>query len=328
MDFLSRVGYECWRLLQEMAPSLWLGFLVAGLLALVLPRALVKRHLARPGWGSILKASLLGSPMPLCSCGVVPVAAELKKLGASPGAVAAFLVSTPQTGVENVLVCLALLGPVFAVASPLVAVLSGLVVGFLVQAVSTPAPTAEVVAGNEATPPPASRAQVFLRTVFRTLPRDLAWPLLVGLLVSGCIAALVPPGYFQTLGGDGWVAKLVILVVSVPMYVCSAASIPVAASLLAAGLSPGAALVFLMAGPATNGATLAALVNFFGRKGAAVFLAALVGCVLAFAQILDVVSVRVGERAVPHHHHDHPGTAEAVLAAGLVVMLVSAKLRK
>lgn len=326
MDFFPRIGSESWRLLQEMAPSLWLGFLVAGLLAVVLPRALVKRHLARPGWGSIFKASLLGSPMPLCSCGVVPVAAELKKLGASPGAVAAFLVSTPQTGVENVLVCLALLGPVFAIASPLVAVLSGLVVGFLVQAVSSPPGPVAAPMGDSPTTTP-SRTTVFLRTVFRTLPRDLAWPLLVGLLVSGCIAALVPPGYFQTLGGNGWVAKLVILVVSVPMYVCSAASIPVAASLLAAGLSPGAALVFLMAGPATNGATLAALVNFFGRKGAAVFLAALVGCVLVFAQILDVVSVRVGVTSIPHQH-DHPGLAQAVLAVGLVVMLVSAKLRK
>lgn len=326
MHFVAEVLSESWRLLQEMAPSLWGGFLAAGLIAVLLPRAWVIRHLAQPGWLSILKSSALGSPMPLCSCGVVPVAAELRRLGASPGAVAAFLVSTPQTGAENILVCLALLGPAFAVASPLAALSSGLLVGLLVQFVVRrhPAPPLAEPPPETRLPPP--RHVVFARTAFRVLPRDLAWPLLAGLLVAGAISALVPRDALSAHGGAGFHAKILVLLISVPMYVCSAASIPVAASLIAAGLSPGAALVFLMAGPATNAATIAVLGKILGRPATIAYLAGLTLFTLLFAQGFDVLVQRGGFASTGHACHAELSWWHPVLAVGILLLTAGGKL--
>jgi uncharacterized protein len=326
MNLLASALSESWRLLQEMAPSLWIGFLAAGLMAVILPRAWVIRHLAQPGWLSILKSSALGSPMPLCSCGVVPVAAELRKLGASPGAVAAFLVSTPQTGVENILVCFALLGPAFAMASPVAALASGFLVGLVVQAVTRryPSPLASEAPPEIRQAPP--RHVVFARTALRVLPRDLAWPLLAGLLVAGAISSLVPRDTLGAFGGSGLIAKLLVLAISVPLYVCSAASIPVAASLIAAGLSPGAALVFLMAGPATNAATIAVLGRILGRPATAAYLAGLALFTVLFSQGFDLVVERGGFTATGLACHAELSWWHPVLAVGLLLLTAGGKL--
>jgi uncharacterized membrane protein YraQ (UPF0718 family) len=325
MDLFARWALACWALLVEMAPSLWLGFLAAGALGVLLPRAFIQRHLARPGVGSVFKAALLGSPMPLCSCGVMPVANQLRRLGASTGAVSAFLVSTPQTGVENMLVCLALLGPAFAVASPVIAIVSGLLVGLWVQAVggrtASPADAAAVDSPGDA---PPSRLRVFARIALVVLPRDLALPLAFGVAVAGVIAIWVPPASFVEWGG-GWPARLAVLAASVPMYVCSAASIPVAASLIGAGLTPGVALIFLVAGPAVNAAAFAALGKVLGLRGAVAHLIGLIACVLAASVLLDLWLVRPGEPYAVPPCHAHASPLANLAAVGLILMMARAR---
>ena len=212
----------------------------------------------------VIKASLLGVPLPLCSCGVIPVAASLRRHGASRGATTAFLLSTPQTGVDSIVVTYSLMGGLFALIRPVVAFITGLVGGWLVDAlagqdygnatgVNPSAPCA-----GECCALSVRRQNRLVRALhygFVTLPRDIGKALVVGLIISGVIAAFVPDDFFAGVFGTGLVGMLIMMAVGMPLYVCATGSVPVAAALMMKGVSPGAALVFLMTGPATNAAT-------------------------------------------------------------------------
>jgi uncharacterized membrane protein YraQ (UPF0718 family) len=318
-----------WLALVQMAPYLLLGFAVAGVMSVLLPTAWVARHLGgRTGWG-IVKASLFGIPLPLCSCGVIPVAAQLRRSGASRGAMAAFLMSTPQTGVDSWLVTYGLLGPIFAIFRPLAALVSGVACGWLVQWADRHVPPD--------LPPPVPHASSarspawrrMLKHGFVLLPSDLSRPLLVGLLVSGGINLWVPPDFFSAALGSGSVGPLVsilaMIAIGVPLYVCSTASVPIGAALLAAGIPPGAVLAFLITGPATNAATIVALVSMLGRRSATIYLASLVITAIAAGLVLDrimpgsaVAAIREACRhgdAIPPVHHFF-----AVTLLGLLVL--------
>ncbi len=301
MTWTVTLAHEFWTLLGEMAPWLVFGFLVAGILAVLLRPETIERHLGGKGLVPPLKAAAFGVPLPLCSCGVIPVAASLRRHGASRGATAAFLLSTPQTGVDSILVTFSLLGPVFAVMRPVVAFLSGVIGGVVVDLLgderSEPddaAVPAEDPAGEECTdsccatgesPRPAWRR--ILEYGFVTLPADLARPLLLGILVAGLIGVLVPEDLFAGALGHGIVPMLLMMVVGIPIYVCATGSVPVAAALIAKGVCPGAALVFLMTGPATNSATIATVWKILGRRAAIAYLAVVALTALASGMLLD-----------------------------------------
>ena len=289
MDFIT----ELWQIITEMAPYLLFGFLVAGILSVVIRPESIERHLGGKGFWPVFKASIFGVPLPLCSCGVIPVSASLKRHGASRGAFVGFLISTPQTGVDSIMVTLSLLGPVFAVFRPVFALASGVIGGLVV---GTGAPDRETEAGTAAScTAPCCRKEEKNRIVqilqygFVILPRDIGKSLILGLLIAAVISVLIPDDYFSGYLGSGLPGMIVMMLIGIPVYVCATASIPVAAVLVAKGISPGAALVFLMTGPATNAANLTMIYRLTSRKTLIKYLLTISLSALAFGLFFDYV---------------------------------------
>jgi uncharacterized membrane protein YraQ (UPF0718 family)/copper chaperone CopZ len=340
---------DFWSVLGEMSPYLLLGFAAAGVLSVFISPRTVERHLGGEGWLASLKASAFGVPLPLCSCGVIPVSASLRRHGAGKGPTTAFLISTPQTGVDSILVTYSLLGGVFAVFRPLVALVSGLIGGALVSWVTrrdarngeeTCCGHGQGHAENHAHDETCSaddqdcdgedhgdhEAGGFFSRVmhaakygFFDLPQDIGKALLVGLVISAAITTFVPEDFFAPFLGGGILAMLVMMAVGIPMYVCATASVPVAASLIARGVSPGAALVFLMTGPATNAATIATIWRVMGRKTALVYVLTVAVCALLAGLGLDAF---YASAHVAHGGH-HMGMTPAWLRHGSAIVLLA-----
>lgn len=290
MSFLN----SFWGILAEMSPYLLLGFLVAGILFVWVPQNLVARSMGRPGMGSVIKAALLGIPLPLCSCGVIPVAASLRRRGATRGATASFLLSTPQTGVDSILVTYSLLGGVFAVFRPLAALITGVVGGALIHAIDEPEAVDED--GIAQTNPERAtgdrlrdKVTQMMRYGFETLPSDIGKELVLGLILAALITVLVPDDFFAAFLGNHALTMLAMLALGLPMYVCATGSVPIAAALIAKGVSPGAALVFLMTGPATNAAAITTMWRVLGRKSSFAYLAVVAITALASGFALDAL---------------------------------------
>ncbi len=305
---LGRILAETWNVAAVMSPYLLLGFLAAGALFVLIPRSWVVTHLGGRGWRPSLKAALFGVPLPLCSCGVIPVTASLRQHGAGRGPTAAFLMSTPQTGVDSIVATYGLLGPVFALVRPLVAFLSGALCGVLVDHWApdrSPLPPAADEPAAAAIRAPAWKRMA--RFGLLTLPGDLRRPLLLGLLISGLLGALVPPQFLAGRFDSPWLQMLAMLLLGIPLYVCSTASIPIAIGLMHSGISAGAALVFLITGPATNAAALTTLWRILGRRAARIYLAVLAGTALLAGALLDRWVLPDNGAHVCHH-----GFGEAV----------------
>ncbi|HEY7745689.1 MAG TPA: SO_0444 family Cu/Zn efflux transporter [Desulfuromonadales bacterium] len=340
-DAILGILTECWKILLESSPYMLFGFFAAGLLKAVLPEEAVARHLGRSSAGAVLKASLFGLPIPLCSCGVIPAAVGLRKQGASKGAAAAFLVSTPESGVDSIAITWALLDPVMTVVRPLSAFLTATVTGLLINRLpEAPAPVVPVEAPTDgcgctggscggptapAKPPLGQRLRNGISYAFGELLADIGRWLLLGILVAGVLAWWLPDDFFvRHLGGE-FSSLLIMLVVGIPLYICASASTPVAAAMVLKGLSPGAALVFLLAGPATNAATITVVTRFWGRRDTVVYLAAIAGCSLFFGWLLNRFYAWSGidiSRWVTHFQHEDPSiwtVSAAVVLLGLII---------
>jgi len=293
---------ECWEILVESAPYVLFGFFAAGLLKALIPEEVVVRHLGENSFKSVFKASLFGIPLPLCSCGVIPAAIGLRKQGASKGASAAFLVSVPETGVDSIAITWALLDPIMTLVRPLSAFLTATVTGLLINLL--PEETAKAAAPNTgdcgcssscggdqseqpAKPPLLQRVRAGLAYAFGDLLGDIGKWLLVGIAVAGVISYLVPDDFFIRYLGSEFTSLLIMLVVGIPLYICASASTPIAAALALKGLSPGAALVFLLAGPATNAATLTVVGRYFGQATTAIYLASIAICSLLLGYLVN-----------------------------------------
>ena len=247
----------------EMAPYLILGFLISGFLYIFTSKEMITKNVGTPGFMSVLKAAILGVPMPLCSCGVIPVSTSMYKRGATKGATLSFLISTPQTGVDSILLTLNQMGPQFAIIRPMVALITGVIGGLFGDLIGdTDYQTkAKVDHDHE-----SKNIKDGLKHAFVTLPQDIINPLIKGIIISGLIAVLLPNDFFASYNLTGISAMIVIAIASVPIYVCATASVPIAMMLISKGLEPGAAFVFLMAGPATNAATISVIMNSLGKK--------------------------------------------------------------
>ncbi len=270
-----------WSVLLELAPWLLLGALIGGILHVVVPDSFLRNQLT--GRGSVLKAVALGVPLPLCSCGVIPVGLQLKKSGASTGSVVAFLTSTPQTGADSILVSASMLGWPFAIFKVISAAVTGLLGGWIADLKnvdeSIALPQAEEISPSS---PPANshhtagKLREIVTHSLELIQSIWGW-LVVGVLVSAAITTLVPETALTGLGTGGTLAAMgVALGISLPLYVCATASVPIAAALVAGGLPTGAAMVFLMAGPATNAATLGAVSRTLGRRPLVIYLVTII----------------------------------------------------
>lgn len=300
MDWILAFASASWAVFGAMAPYLLLGFAVAGLLSVVISPEWVERHLGGNGLGQVFKASLFGVPLPLCSCGVIPVAASLRRHGASKGATTAFLLSTPQTGVDSIAVTFGLLGPFLAVVRPVAALITGVFGGGLVQAfngdgVKVDGDNKDDLVGSSCSSDccdddkPKNQPKIVeaLHYGLVVLPRDIGKALILGVAISGLIAAFIAPQALESYLGGGLWPMLAAMVIGIPLYVCATASTPIALGLIHAGLSPGAALVFLISGPATNSAALTTLWKVLGRRAALLYLLTVAVASLATGLAVD-----------------------------------------
>jgi uncharacterized membrane protein YraQ (UPF0718 family)/copper chaperone CopZ len=308
--------WAAWDVLVQLAPWMLLGTLIAGLMHVLLPAGFIHRRLRGPT--GVLQAVAIGVPLPLCSCGVIPAGLGLKKDGASDGACIGFLISTPQTGVDSILVSGSFLGWPFALFKVLVAAVTGIIGGWLVDALPGHR-------NGDAESPPADAAanrRRGLRELFAhglDIIRSVWLWLVFGVLISAAINVFIPPTYLSGLGSLGILpSALAALAISIPLYVCATASVPIAAALVAGGLPTGAALVFLIAGPATNVATIGAVYRRFGGRVLAVYLGTIIaGSVLGAVAFEAFLSGTVLQATAAHDHHTHPWWAQA---GGLVLL--------
>jgi len=328
---VSQYLNELWQVLLDLSPALLAGLLLAGVLKVFLPHGLVRTHLSRPNLGSVIRAALIGVPMPLCSCGVVPTAIGLRNQGASQGATTSFLISTPQTGVDSVLVSAAFLGWPFALFKVAAAFATGIFGGLLVNRFSRPDAEADASAeqGEDEEAAAGGRLNAVLRyAVFDLLAAIDLW-LLGGILVAAAISTAVPPDYFVGAAwSQGLVGMLIVLAVALPLYVCTTGSVPIAASLIASGMPAGSALVFLMAGPATNVATIGAVYRRLGLRVLSLYLGTVVVSSIGLGLAFDFVLGDITTASLAHEHAEASWWqgASALLLIALLLFLSGRRL--
>ena len=281
---------EIIHLINEMSPYLLLGFLFAGLLHSFVPSKLYHRYLSKPTFGSVVNAALLGIPLPLCSCGVIPTAMSLRREGASKGATTSFLIATPQTGIDSILATFSLMGLGFAIIRPTAALITGVCGGLLVNRLVREDDVKEDVSAS-CQVESGNRIWRVLKYAYYDMLRDIGLRLLIGLVVAALIQVAVPDEFFLSFGSQPLLHMLVILIIAVPMYICSTGSIPVAAALMMKGLSPGAALVMLMAGPAVNLASILVVHKSMGRRFTSIYLMTIVGFAVLFGLLLNATGI-------------------------------------
>ncbi|OGQ84607.1 MAG: hypothetical protein A2289_14930 [Deltaproteobacteria bacterium RIFOXYA12_FULL_58_15] len=319
---VTEFAAELWKITLDLAAPLLLGLLIAGLLHVWLPRAWIERQLSRRTFGSVVRAVLVGVPMPLCSCGVVPTAIALRRQGASNGATTAFLISTPQTGVDSILVSASFLGWPFAIFKVIAAAVTGLMGGALANATDTQVAVDGGALAIGDAPRSRSLVEAVRYAIFELLAMIDRW-LIVGVVVAAVLSVALPADFFADQEWTrGLLGMLLVLAVALPLYVCTTSSVPIAASLIAAGMPLGSALVFLMAGPATNLATMGAVYRGLGGKILAIYL----GTVSVMSMVLGIgFEFVLADVAPPAHVHVHGGhwwsTVSAVLLIGLVAAL-------
>ncbi len=326
LEWLTAISVNFWAVLGEMAPYLLFGFLVAGVLSVLISPQTIERYLGGRGLWPVIKASAFGVPLPLCSCGVIPVAASMRRHGASKGATTAFLISTPQTGVDSIMATLSLLGPIFAIYRPFAALIGGVLGGAIVSATGNNNAGSEADSSEKcndaccATGPNRSRTYRALSYGFMALPRDIGRTLLVGLALAALISAAVPEGYFSNVVPPGPLQILVLMLVGIPVYICATASIPVAAGLILAGVSPGAAFALLMTGPATNAATVATIWKVLGKRTCLIYLAVMMAAAFVGGLVLDQI-VTAQEVSMAMQHGWMPDLVKTVSAIALLAVL-------
>ncbi len=327
MDEILHILEQVWDLLNEMSPYLLLGFLLAGLMHAFVPGSLYSRYLAKGNFRSVLYAALFGIPLPLCSCGVIPTAMSLRREGASKGAAVSFLIATPQTGVDSIIATFSLMGLPFAIVRPIAALLTAVFGGHMVNLATRRedgtcqaegASSGE--AGNSCVPgecgtsgesgksaePDSScgchchcgahnheahgfRAKLreALSYAFVEMMEDIGKWLVIGLVVAGLITILVPDSFFAIFQGNTFLSMLLVLCIAVPMYICATGSIPIAVALMMKGLTPGSALVLLMAGPACNMASILVINKVLGRRTLLTYLASIITGSILFGVCID-----------------------------------------
>ena len=315
-------------IITEMAPYLLLGFLFAGLLHAFIPARFYGKYLSKNNLGSVVYATLLGIPLPLCSCGVIPTAMSLRKEGASKGATVSFLIATPQTGMDSILATYGLMGLPFAVIRPVAALVTALFGGALTTLFNKDGEQCDTAAQV----PAAEKESFFLklkealRYAYVDMMQDIGRWLVLGLIVAALIAAFVPQEWFTVFEGNTWASMLLVLCISIPMYICATGSIPIAVALMLKGLTPGAALVLLMAGPACNLASILVVRKVMGRKALAFYLGSIVLSAVAFGYLVDYLQfngvVNFLGQLVEEDACCHAGPSILSIISGVILVLL------
>ncbi len=335
-DYLQAYFTALVNLTLEMAPYLLLGFLIAGVLHVYFPAHKVNRFMGKPNLKSVINAALLGIPLPLCSCGVLPTGMSFYRNGAAKGPTHSFLISTPQTGVDSILATYSMLGLPMAIIRPVIALVSGVFGGMLTNALDKDGKAYERIAtGNTAGVSEKGNSIVrMLRYSFVTFLQDISKWLTIGLLLAALMAVLIPDDFFSQTFSNEYLSMALILPASALLYVCATGSIPMAAVLIAKGLSPGAVIVFLMAGPATSAASMAVVGNVMGRKALATYLFSIITAAVFFGVIVNEFLPRewfVISGSHAHHYHENhllPYWLSVASGIALTALLLNATLAR
>lgn len=308
MDMLTDFFREIFYFFNESAIYILFGFLVAGLLKIALPTEKVFKYLGKRETKSVIRASLLGIPIPLCSCAVLPTAMSLKKQGASKGATLSFLISTPETGVDSISITYALIDPLMTVFRPVSALITAMTAGIAANIIDkkpskdtlqmvqdTGCACSDTCGDNESHgKQKRGRLGELFHYAFVDLLNDIMGWLVLGIVIAALISVLLPDNFFESYIGSGPFSMVIMLLVGIPIYMCAASSTPVAAALILKGLNPGAALVFLLTGPATNIGTTAAVGKFLGKKMMVVYLGTIIIVSILLGLILNEIYDALG----------------------------------
>jgi len=310
----------------EMAPYIMLGMLFIILLNFFFSKRWVLRHIGKDNLSSVIKASLFGIPLPLCSCGVVPTAIFLDKNGASKSSSVSFLISTPQTGIDSIFATYGMMGPVFAVFRPFAALVMGVVGGLAVKVFNKPEKKkfdpkninfnvinnqSEQSEQEEEKLTVKEKIKKSFRYDFVEFMDTIAFRFIIGVVISGLIAYFLPDDFFGSLGltSNLW-AMLLMIAIGIPMYICATASIPIAVVLIMKGFSPGVAFVFLAAGPVVNAASIAIVVSALGRRVTTIYILSIIVLSIVMGYVLDYfyeifeINPLAGIAHI-HEHHNH-----------------------
>ena len=341
MEYLIEVIEKSWELLVASSIYILFGIFIGGLLKVFISPGSVAKHLGTGRVMSVIKAALFGMPMPLCSCGVLPAAASLRKQGANRGATASFLISTPESGVDSMAITYALLGPVMMIARPLAGMVTAIFAGVLENLIEKPEEDENTLTpnlsctvdgccdGTDCSEEQHKSHHTFseklssgMKYSFGELWGDLAGWFFIGIIISGVITALIPDDVLTTYLGGGLTSMLLMLVIGIPMYICATGSTPIAAALILKGVSPGAALVFLMAGPATNITSLAVVTGILGKRATVIYLASIAVFAVLSGLLLDFAYGYFGFSVVAMIGHNHGMVPDLLKYAGVAVLMV------
>ncbi len=329
MNYIIGFLSAFFNLLTEMAPWLLIGFFFAGLLHVYMPKEKITRFMGKNNLRSVINAAILGIPLPLCSCGVIPTGIAFHKEGASKGATVSFLISTPQTGVDSILVTYSMLGLPFAFVRPVVAFFSGIFGGGITnlidrknQAVQSERVNAraELYEGGK-----TGRIKSMFRYAFYEFLMDIAKWLIIGLAIAALIEMLLPDDFFTMYIGNEFLSMGIVLLAAIPVYVCATGSVPIAAVLMMKGLSPGAALVFLMAGPATNTATMAVIGKAIDKRTLVVYLTTIIISAFFFGSITNLLPrewFAFAQQSLGHDHAHHIFPTWVNTVSGIILILL------
>lgn len=318
-EYTSNYLNALWELTLEMSPYLLLGFLFAGILYVYFPKEKVTRYLGKNNFKSALNASLIGIPLPLCSCGVIPTGISFYKNGASKGSSVSFLISTPQTGVDSILATYALLGLPLAIIRPFIALVTGVLGGLVTNSIEKHeiANTPKLPENQHSLRKSDNKVKTMLHYAFVEFLQDISKWLVIGLLLAALMAVLIPDDFFTNYMANEYLSMILVLAASIPLYVCATGSVPIAAVLLMKGLSPGAAIVFLMAGPATNAATMTVIGKVMGKRTLFSYMVSIIGGALVFGILVNELLPR--EWFTDHMVHIRDGHGSHLIPQWLAV---------
>ncbi|MCI5126228.1 MAG: permease [Candidatus Electrothrix sp. AR5] len=358
MSFLYDALSSSWNLLNQSAVYMLFGLLIGGLLKEYLSPTYVANHLGSGRFSSVFKAALLGIPIPLCSCGVLPAAATLKKQGANNGAVTAFLISTPESGIDSISITWALLDPIMTIARPVSAFVSAAVAGIAENLFSFSGPTVSPDLEGQSNAPAQGASscgcgcsgeqqqEVLSDKVVATkkgflkrfpgklkagikyaifdIWEELAGWFIVGILLAGVITVLLPDAFITAYLGGGLSSMLLMLLIGIPLYICATASTPIAAAFIMKGVSPGAALVFLLVGPATNVTSLSVLIGLLGKRATVLYLTSIAVVSVLCGLVVDVVYSILGISVIATvAQHGKMLPEQLTVAASLILIIFS-----
>ncbi len=344
LEIFNGIMIESYILLTKMSIYLLFGFLFAGILHIFLSPKTIAKHLGKNSYGSVLKASLFGIPLPLCSCGVIPAAMSLRKEGASQGAVLSFLISTPTTGIDSIFATYALLGGVFTIFRISASFIAAFLVGVMANLLTHDKPKKQEISNTDkcklcSEPIGTNNSHKHTLTehikgvfkyAFETLMDDAGDWLTIGIILGGIISYLVPDTLINQYIGTNIRSIIIMLLIGMPMYVCASGSIPIAAALMLKGLNPGAAFAFLMAGPSTNTVTMTVIYKNLGKKSLFIYLVSIISSSIFLGLLLNKIwdYLKLGlPSEIIKNTMLFPAWAEHISATLLICMIIYNKIK-